>query len=401
MDALRGLDVYPKLQEEYQVRTAGGAVVSIVAVGVMLVLFMSELAFYSSTSVVDHLQVDTSRGAKLAIDFDIEFPEIPCSLASVDIMDVSGAQSLGVEHNVVKKPLDASGKETGGVLTAAPGHGKLKEHEVLATASTAPPDSGANTVVPGAKKPGDEGYCGSCFGSESTPEQCCNTCLEVQIAYRKKGWAFMSADTVEQCVAQGQAARADLAHKEGCRIQGQLLVNRVAGNFHFAPGHGFQNSHAHVHDLDAFTAGAFNVSHTIHKLGFGQAYPGHSNPLDGYARMTGPKSPGGHIFQYYLKVVPTSYTYLDGTVVATNQYSYTQHQTTVQAKQGHGLPGVFFFFDISPIKVGFEEHRRSFTHFLTQLCAIIGGVFTVAGIIDKTVYHSYRSLEKARLGKQG
>lgn len=27
------------------------------------------------------------------------------------------------------------------------------------------------------------------------------------------------------------------------------------------------------------------------------------------------------------------------------------------------------------------EHRQSFFHFLTQLCAIIGGVFTVAGMV--------------------
>lgn len=65
------------------------------------------------------------------------------------------------------------------------------------------------------------------------------------------------------------------------------------------------------------------------------------------------------------------------------------------------LPGIFFHFDISPIKVQFKEERRSFAHFLTQLCAIIGGVYTVSSLIDKLLYSSMRSLQKTRIGKYG
>jgi hypothetical protein len=63
--------------------------------------------------------------------------------------------------------------------------------------------------------------------------------------------------------------------------------------------------------------------------------------------------------------------------------------------------GVFFLYDLSPIMVKFTEARRSFTHFLTGLCAIIGGVFTVAGIIDSFIYHGLRSVQtKINLGKK-
>ena len=46
------------------------------------------------------------------------------------------------------------------------------------------------------------------------------------------------------------------------------------------------------------------------------------------------------------------------------------------AAGGGQLPGVFFFYDLSPIKVRFQEERMSFLAFLTSLCAIIGGTFT-------------------------
>ena len=48
--------------------------------------------------------------------------------------------------------------------------------------------------------------------------------------------------------------------------------------------------------------------------------------------------------------------------------------------------GVFFIYDISPIMVTFREERPAFSYFLTSLCAIVGGVFTVAGIVDSCIY---------------
>jgi len=58
-------------------------------------------------------------------------------------------------------------------------------------------------------------------------------------------------------------------------------------------------------------------------------------------------------------------------------------------------------YELSPIMVKFTEERKSFTHFLTGVCAIIGGVFTVAGIIDALVYHSLRNIKKKiEIGKQ-
>lgn len=40
---------------------------------------------------------------------------------------------------------------------------------------------------------------------------------------------------------------------------------------------------------------------------------------------------------------------------------------------------VFFVYDISPISVTIREERRHFGHFLTRICAVIGGVFAVTG----------------------
>ena len=88
---------------------------------------------------------------------------------------------------------------------------------------------------------------------------------------------------------------------------------------------------------------------------------------------------------------------------ATNQFSVTQHMKYIRFDRGqHGLPGVFFMYDISPMMIRVYEERRSFMHFLTGVCAIVGGVFTVAGMVDSTLYHGLKSIRrKQELGKLG
>jgi hypothetical protein len=57
-------------------------------------------------------------------------------------------------------------------------------------------------------------------------------------------------------------------------------------------------------------------------------------------------------------------------------------------------------YDLSPIMVKFTEYRPSLAHFLTSMCAIIGGVFTIAGLVDSFIYHGMRSIKKKiELGK--
>lgn len=48
----------------------------------------------------------------------------------------------------------------------------------------------------------------------------------------------------------------------------------------------------------------------------------------------------------------------------------------------HTHTGCFVFYDLSPIKVHIIESRSSFLHYLTNLCAIVGGVFAVSGLLD-------------------
>ena len=51
------------------------------------------------------------------------------------------------------------------------------------------------------------------------------------------------------------------------------------------------------------------------------------------------------------QVVPTTYRDMRNHSTNTNQYSVTEHYKASDIAAGHNLPGVFFFYDMSPIKV--------------------------------------------------
>jgi hypothetical protein len=64
------------------------------------------------------------------------------------------------------------------------------------------------------------------------------------------------------------------------------------------------------------------------------------------------------------------------------------------------VPAVTFTYDLSPMQVIIAEESEGLFRFVVYVFAIIGGGFTVFGMIDGLVYHSDRLLrEKTGLGK--
>ena len=54
-----------------------------------------------------------------------------------------------------------------------------------------------------------------------------------------------------------------------------------------------------------------------------------------------------------------------------------------------------------PKKIIVREKPRAWYHFVTTLCAVLGGVFTVTGILDGILHNTLKVARKMELGKQG
>ena len=76
-----------------------------------------------------------------------------------------------------------------------------------------------------------------------------------------------------------------------------------------------------------------------------------------------------------------------------------EHANAVHSRGG--VPGVFFVYDISPMRVIKREERgNTFGGFLAAMVGSIGGVLVIAGWIDRGLWEVERGLrKKAREGK--
>lgn len=231
------------------------------------------------------------------------------------------------------------------------------------------------------------GSCGNCYGA-GTPGQCCNTCQDVKDAYARIGWQFKSQGII-QCSSEAfiKNMNDQFAEDGGCQVYGRLTLNRGSGHFHIAPhkklhkggAAGAQAGLFNLMDLISFTFDQFNITHTINSLSFGDNFPGIKSPLDLQQR----KIEDTHgMYQYYLKVVPTKYKHFGGEEIQSNQYSVTEHVSHLAPGSGRGLPGVYFHYEVSPIQAVFEEKRGHLLSFITSVCAIIGGVYIVMGLLE-------------------
>lgn len=338
----------------------------------------------------------------MELEFDVTLPKVSCALLNIDANDPTGQrQSLHLDkrHHVWKHRLDKNGNLIGDRKRVELGSTLLNEDTLRQRA-----------LEKGAIDPDDpnaEEECGSCFGAGEEGE-CCNTCDDVKRVYARRGWILPNLDGITQCQDQVSSKQED---GEGCNVHGIVALSTGGGNLHLAPSHDLEEfgSGKQVSILDVFmrTFEQFDVSHSIHKLRFGQDIPGAANQLDGEVRNI---EDGFGMYQYYFQVsigcivflmcdvstgangilvsqvVPTTFRYLNGTTVQTNQYSVTEHMRHVTPGSNRGLPGVFFFYEVSSLHVEIEEYRRGWIQFFTSVCAIVGGVVTVMGLLDQYLF---------------
>jgi hypothetical protein len=159
----------------------------------------------------------------------------------------------------------------------------------------------------------------------------------------------------------------------GCQLSGFLLLNR-------APSHFYIQARSPSHDIAPHMT---NVSHIVHRLSFGD--PGLLRHTardlvlpDNFEKVIMPMNDNSYVtrnlheaFHHYLKLV------------STNLFSYQVLESSQLAQYTSDLvPEAKFIIDLSPIAVTYRMHSRRWYDYLTSLMAIVGGTFTVIGMIE-------------------
>lgn len=174
----------------------------------------------------------------------------------------------------------------------------------------------------------------------------------------------------------------------GCQLSGTLHLNR-------APGHFYVEALSTRHDIDPRVA---NLSHVVHHLTFesidqakakrrasrwySPTFDKTNSPLDETSYILEEPHQSWH---HYLKLVSTNQEYYH--VTPSHQLALYRDDHVTEAK---------FILDISPIAMTHRYQRRPWYDYVTSVLAIVGGTFTVVGIVEWWIESLSRQLRRSR-----
>jgi hypothetical protein len=164
---------------------------------------------------------------------------------------------------------------------------------------------------------------------------------------------------------------------------------RVPGNFHI-------EARSDHHNLNPVVS---NLSHVVNHLSFGapllkgdlkrvvavpEAYysPRAANPMDDLPFVN---TELHMAFHHFVKVVSTTIEF-GATHTKRSARDVSTYQLVAASQLMHfqedDVPDARFSYDISPMAVGVVRKTKKWYEFMTSVCALIGGTFTVMGLFS-------------------
>lgn len=349
LQSLLGLDAHARAHGNLVERTTVGAIVTMMGAALAIALFVNELCVSLQPHRMEQMGVDTARSNSLRINLNASFPALPCQALSIELSDMASG-SHDISHHAATKVMPGEAQSASSARIHKWRLDRLGNHIGIHEFMSPHPERGfLFSTLLGNQEPG----------------------------------AFAKA----------------LEDKEGCQIEGHVDAQRLSGNLHISvTASDLFSLPATQAKLRAALLAAqqgdptalitaqpdvtvVNVSHSIHHLSFGDEFPGQVHPLDGVTRIC---TTGTGTHKYFLKVVPTEYSGR-GRKLKTNQFSVGEYYSPIAKGKGD-MPAVFLLYDLSPITVTVSDSRQSIVHFIVRICAVIGGVVRLTGLLDKSVH---------------
>merc|ERR1712039_754538 len=107
-------------------------------------------------------------------------------------------------------------------------------------------------------------------------------------------------------------------------------------------------------------------------------------------------------YQYDVHVIPTRYLEAGYSEISSHQYSVTEYTKMVNTRDNFVDPvvtGFWMNYDFTPFEVQVTKSRKSMWHFLTECCAILGGIFAFTGMIDNFAYQINKAIAAGTRGR--
>lgn len=191
------------------------------------------------------------------------------------------------------------------------------------------------------------------------------------------------------------------AEHPGCQLSGHLMLDRAPGNFHIQARSKNQEFAAHMtntsHMINSLSVGdpaakslldSKRYSYSIRQVS--ETVKEKMSPMDGnvYPNFNRHES-----YHHYLKLVATQ---IEGFKIGRRELRVYQilENSQLALYRNDMIPEAKFIYDLSPISVTFRSDSRRWYDYCTSIMAIIGGVFTIVGMMEAGISLTVRSMQK-------
>lgn len=326
MNSLRSLDFFQKISVDNITKpTIVGSILSISAITIISFLLIREIfdLFTPYISRDSHVIQDHDHKTKINVNINIKFPNIPCNLISVDQEDSIGNHRMDISDTLTKQYVDSNGQTY-----------------------------------------------------------------------------FYDKNTINNSLENLYDA---LINNRGCVIEGYIPISKVPGDIHISfHNYGILYSILKQERKDLFLK--LSMNHKISSLTFGEvAYNQRLLSRFGYAEKKKSKltskndnnfnhnknlpsyenEKSKNNYDYFIKLIPHYFEdNIYSTVHTGYQFSMTSKSRTFDA-ESEKMPIVLINYDFSPISMVLKLESKSLLHFLTHVCAIVGGVYVIFSILNR------------------
>jgi len=185
--------------------------------------------------------------------------------------------------------------------------------------------------------------------------------------------------------------------KEGCRIQMKTKVDKVPGKVSI----GFSDMRDRYIEITGQRPHeSLNLDYVLEHIDFGDHSPGikgfkqfNGEPLNYEPYLGLAPGDGTKLRSYtsFFKIVPTKFIHAEGAVMNTMQFAQSFRDLEVLPYQN---PAITFKYEVSPITMIFRVQWSNSYNLIVQLCAVVGGIFALMGILNTATWESFAMIKK-------
>jgi hypothetical protein len=183
-----------------------------------------------------------------------------------------------------------------------------------------------------------------------------------------------------------------LNSNEGCFINGYVDISKVPGNIHLS-FHNYASEWNSLTMTHRNLANKVNLNHKFDDFFFGKIGKKfifrfqkktkgffRDNDLPNFLNLKTKKN-----FDYFIKIIP--YQFVDENRGIT-EYSYEysiSYKESDYVEERDDMPIILIRYEFTPITMRVTILKRNYLHFLTHVCAIVGGVFVIFSLLNKII----------------